>query len=106
MACPPYAGPWDLSPGGHDPSRTVYDGLADLYRACQQAGLGPIEAAATKLWKLGAILRPAKQPEDETLDVFAERIAAAEGRGPEPEARTMPMAQVIEITQRMKGATS
>lgn len=104
MVATPYPGPWDLSPGGNDPGWTVWKGYAEVYRTCAEAfHMSPSDVDRTELWKLGAILRGSKKPEDETADVFAERIAAAEGHGPEPEARAMPMAQVIEMAQHLRG---
>lgn len=81
----------------------MYDGFAEVYRVGASHGIPARELDATLLWQVGAMLRGPKTQEDETLDVFAERIAAAEGRGPEPEARAMPMADVIQLAGRMRG---
>lgn len=62
-------------------------------------GFSARELDATPMWQVGAMLRAPKSPEDETLDVFAERMAAAQGLGPEPEPRSMPTADIIQFAQ-------
>ena len=75
----------------------MYDGYADLYRACAQGfQMSPEQVDATEVWKIGAILKPAAATVEDDAAV-EEYVAWREGRGPEPAVREVPMSNVLEL---------
>ena len=82
----------------------MYDVYADLYRACAQAfQMAPDRVDATELWKIGAMLKPAKESVDDDDGAVEEYIAWREGRGPEPASREVPMSNVLELATFARG---
>lgn len=71
---------------------TPFAEFAPLYHAAAQFGFGPREVDGMEVWQLASVLGMAR-PDDEQgattngRDLTAERVAAANGRAPKPEAR-------------------